>query len=393
MFLATCHKDATFRVYLNLSFYCSYNMSKVTVLFRGIKAEFDVKEGLTPGVIKRKIIDFSTNSQLLPSDIKLLFKGRPIDDDTEELQNLLKPTGKKVYKIIAMGRSSNEVNIIHDEHAQAKEHAPRIRDDLTRQGQRNEERRRRIGRQILHEASRKEALSAVQAISNPNGFGKIEILPNMPDQDKARDILNQLASDPGILACMKKHNWYVGSLAELYPEGEVGQSEVCLMGLNKNKGQQILLRLRTDDLKGFRKMLSIRKVLFHELAHNVHSEHDGKFFQLMRQIELECYEMDWTQGEGLSSRSDLGGDSGYAGGTFRLGGDNGGDGVATKGLTPRELRAEAAMKRMTAEEEEIQQHCGCGREANFLPQSLLQPTSRSDHGSSGSRDEADMDAS
>jgi hypothetical protein len=65
------------------------------------------------------------------------------------------------------------------------------------------------------------------------------------------------------------------------------------MGLNQNKGEKILLRLRTDDLKGFRKILSIRKVLCHELAHNIHSEHDDNFYILMRQIEKDIIELNW----------------------------------------------------------------------------------------------------
>lgn len=82
----------------------------------------------------------------------------------------------------------------------------------------------------------------------------------------------------------------------MYPDGKVGVDPVCVLGLNQNKGQKILLRLRTDDLLGFRKYLgyvldvvflvshsylftltffisvidfSIKKVLFHELTHNV----------------------------------------------------------------------------------------------------------------------------
>ncbi|KAJ0401213.1 hypothetical protein ATCC90586_010166 [Pythium insidiosum] len=86
-------------------------------------------------------------------------------------------------------------------------------------------------------------------------------------------------------------------LAEMYPDGKVGVDPVCVLGLNQNKGQKILLRLRTDDLKGFRKFLSIKKVLYHELAHNVHSEHDNDFYQLMRQIEKECGELDWSERE------------------------------------------------------------------------------------------------
>lgn len=39
--------------------------------------------------------------------------------------------------------------------------------------------------------------------------------------------------------------------------GQVGVSAKCVMGLNQNHGQKILLRLRTDDLKGFRKVCTI----------------------------------------------------------------------------------------------------------------------------------------
>merc|ERR1712038_1528131 len=164
------------------------------------------------------------------------------------------------------------------------------------------------------------ATGAHGAADKKYGFGRIETLPMLPDQNKAKEILNSLANDPGILACMSKHKWNVGCLAEMYPEGKVGESEVCIMGLNQNKGAKILLRLRTDDLTGFRKILSIRKVLFHELAHNVHSEHNGDFFQLMREVEKECNEMDWTQGAGLSqdmmenNHTNL-----YQGGIYRLG--------------------------------------------------------------------------
>jgi hypothetical protein len=74
----------------------------------------------------------------------------------------------------------------------------------------------------------------------------------------------------------------------LYFQGKVGVSEVCIMGLNVNQGQEIKLRLRTDNLKGFRNHLSVMKVLYHELAHNVHGPHDDNFFKLMREIEKEA---------------------------------------------------------------------------------------------------------
>lgn len=35
---------------------------------------------------------------------------------------------------------------------------------------------------------------------------------------------------PGIAAVMRKHNWTVGLLSEMPPEGKVGVSPVCILG-------------------------------------------------------------------------------------------------------------------------------------------------------------------
>jgi hypothetical protein len=55
-------------------------------------------------------------------------------------------------------------------------------------------------------------------------------------------------------------------MTEMAPIGYVGVSPKCILGFNKNRGQEISLRLRTDDLKGFRKYESIKKTLLHELV-------------------------------------------------------------------------------------------------------------------------------
>nr|CAD1839708.1 unnamed protein product [Ananas comosus var. bracteatus] len=73
-------------------------------------------------------------------------------------------------------------------------------------------------------------------------------------------------------------------MTEMAPVGYVGISPKCLLGFNKNQGEEISLRLRTDDLKGFRKYESIKKTLLHELAHMVYSEHDADFFALDKQV-------------------------------------------------------------------------------------------------------------
>jgi hypothetical protein len=277
----------------------------------------------------------------------------------------------------------------------------RVRNDLTEQGRQELAQRQRLGRHMMQQSVRRGVGGGGTGSADREtyGFGTIDPLRNLPNEHRAREILTALASDPGILACMAQHKWKVGSLAELYPDGKVGESAVCVMGLNKNKGQQILLRIRTDDLRGFRKILNIRKVLYHELAHNVFSEHNGDFFQLNRQVERECTELDWTGGEGLSSvggsaaSGATGGDATastlYTAGTYRLGGGGGGGGDGGGGenntgsssetdrASMRELAARAALMRLTAEEEEIQQNCGCGRQDLFLPRQPGSPSSSS----------------
>eukprot|EP01122_Echinamoeba_exundans_P013032 TRINITY_DN5621_c0_g3_i1.p1 TRINITY_DN5621_c0_g3~~TRINITY_DN5621_c0_g3_i1.p1 ORF type:complete len:359 (-),score=81.03 TRINITY_DN5621_c0_g3_i1:532-1608(-) len=76
------------------------------------------------------------------------------------------------------------------------------------------------------------------------------------------------------------------------PEGLVGVDEVCILGYNKNKGESITLRLRTDNLQGFRKYLVIRDTLIHELCHNEFSEHDSRFWALFYQLKREIVEFD-----------------------------------------------------------------------------------------------------
>ena len=117
---------------------------KVVATFRKSKVEIALEPGLTVGDVKSQLIAAESSANLIPSDLKLLFKGKTIDDDNEVLSNIL--SGKKVYKMIAMGRSVNEIKAIQGEQEQAKQQAPRIRDDLTQQGQREAERRKRLGR-------------------------------------------------------------------------------------------------------------------------------------------------------------------------------------------------------------------------------------------------------
>jgi WLM domain len=337
-----------------------YAPATVLVTYQGIKVEKTLTPGLTVADLKEELIAehvrHSHDETLLPKHLKVLFSGMTLPDSANLRDVLLSKRKKSQYRLVATGVSSSQSEALDNDMRLAARAAPRIRDDLTVQGRAEDERRRLVGQSHLQRSAKRSSTSPTY------GFGRIETLPNLPDQDQAREILTRLANDPGVLACMAKHRWNVGCLSEIFPEGKVGESAVCLMGLNEGKGRRIRLRIRTDDLNGFRKMLSIRQVLFHELAHNVHSEHDDKFFQLMRQIERECNELDWTQGHGLSISDDSPRHM-FTGGTYRLGGDA----ESADHRDVRELAAQAALTRMTAEEEEIQMNCGCGREDLFLP--------------------------
>ena len=127
-----------------------------------------------------------------------------------------------------------------------------------------------------------------------------------PPASAALRMLHRLARDPGILGVMRKHRWRVPLLAEMPPEGKVGVSESCVLGYNVNAGQEIHLRLRTDDLRGFRRYQRVRETLVHELTHNVWSAHDANFKNLCSQLTRECAAFDWKQ-SGRSTARVLGG--------------------------------------------------------------------------------------
>ena len=91
---------------------------------------------------------------------------------------------------------------------------------------------------------------------------------------------------------MIDRKWQVGLLCELDPEDAdrdqmLKGDDRCLLGWNKGNGATIALRLRTDDLKGFRKYESIINTLLHELTHNVFSAHDDKFFALFADLKKQ----------------------------------------------------------------------------------------------------------
>ena len=146
-------------------------------------------------------------------------------------------------------------------------------------------------------------------------------------------------------------------------------------GLNENKGQRILLRLRTDDLQGWRKVLSVRKVLYHEMAHNIHSDHDDQFHILMRTIEREVNAFN-KSGRAIGGSTYIQADSiawgpaAFAGGSGRLGGASA---DLTQVLPARVMAGHAAMQRLSEEEQAIEDACASGRHVTATTLPTLPP--------------------
>ncbi|EGN97036.1 hypothetical protein SERLA73DRAFT_185329 [Serpula lacrymans var. lacrymans S7.3] len=134
------------------------------------------------------------------------------------------------------------------------------------------------------------------SISTKYIFHRLEPLPHLPKPETALSLLTRLSNDQGIRHVMHKHEFSVGLLTELAPHEHPG-----LLGLNVNGGQEIKLRLRTNDYDGFRDYRTIRRVLCHELTHNVWSDHDDNFKELNSKLNREVVEFETSVAEGTYS--------------------------------------------------------------------------------------------
>ncbi|KAM4060814.1 WLM domain-containing protein [Hirsutella rhossiliensis] len=190
-------------------------------------------------------------------------------------------------------------------------------------------------------------------------FLQVQPLQGLPHPERSQALLMRLKEDPGIRAAMRKHKFTVALLTEMEPLSHTqstheGTSRI--LGLNRNQGEVVELRLRTDAHDGYRDYKTIRKTLCHELAHNVHGPHDRHFWDLCHQIEREVDGADWkTSGRtiGETSRYTISGqddethedDGGWTGGEFVLGGGK----DQSPGMSRREVLAQAALERQRKE--------------------------------------------
>lgn len=332
----------------------------------GVKSTIlDVKETLAE----------QTNTQL--DSIKLIISGTQLKNEYS-VDQLVRGNGIRIGESIIKLKEESVVTMIATKRTAKAVEAPRnheqsrVINDLTTDGFQPQ----------VHPSQLRVNVYERPRERTEYEFHGIEVLPGLPDQDKAMELLKSLANDPAVLAVMQKHKWSVGLLKELYPEGKVGEDEVCVLGLNTNQGEKIELRIRTDDLQGFRKIQSIKKTLYHELAHNVHGPHDAKFYTLLRQIEKEIVELDWksnqkgyslkdngTVGKKLASDQYIPAEMNAGTGTkksaqtyYRLqdSAPSHSSYVSENNVFPATfMAAQAALFRLTEEELENEHGCGC----------------------------------
>jgi len=114
-----------------------------------------------------------------------------------------------------------------------------------------------------------------------------------PHDFAALQLLEKLATDPGIVAVMRERELVVTTLGEMDPiddrlmRQKQQQEGACLLGYNTNAGQRIDVKLRTDDLRGFRSYADLASTLIHELSHNWVGEHNLLFWTNYAQMRAE----------------------------------------------------------------------------------------------------------
>jgi hypothetical protein len=192
-------------------------------------------------------------------------------------------------------------------------------------------------------------------------FHDIQPLNWLPKPERSKEFLERLARDPGIRAAMRHYKFNVGLLTEMDPTMHT-TSESRTLGLNRNAGEVIELRLRTDAYDGYRDYKTIRKTLCHELTHNVWGDHDQNFWKMCKEIEKLVEREDWTRGgrstgggvhyEPLSGQEEEHVDGGgWKGGDYVVGRNPNSAGGEDVGLTRREVIARAAERRLLMQQE------------------------------------------
>lgn len=278
-----------------------------------------------------------SNQKLMVSKLGMLkipFGDRPVTDLANK-------------KITLLGTSSDEIASLASASQHAAQHAAERQAHLA------------SARRNLPKAYTRRGVTGLNDNNNNTyTFMTLRPLPNLPRPERSLAFLERLKADIGIRAAMRAHKFSVGLLTEMDPLSNTEASHegtTRLLGLNRNRGEVIELRLRTDAYDGYRDYKTIRKTLCHELTHNVHGDHDRKFWDLCHQIEREVEQADTGRniggGEYYEPSEEVAYDhGGWTGGEFVLGGGGSGGGRASAAgqgtVSRREIIARATEERL-----------------------------------------------
>lgn len=247
-------------------------------------------------------------------EVKLLFKGKKLKEDSSgPVFESWKANSKKSPKILVMATSSDTVSQI----------ANKKSDPLMR-GFSSEE---QIQKHKQQHAASDSIWGPLGAQDKNYKFVRLEACTwqsfgHRPDEStphafEAIRLLEQLAKDPGIVAIMKERELVVNTLGEMDPiddriaankEQEGGR----VLGYNSNRGLRIDIKLRTDDLTGFRPYPELAATLIHELSHNWVGDHNVVFWTNFAQMRAEYFYHHFlntglVQGKTTSELAGLGG--------------------------------------------------------------------------------------
>ncbi|KAJ4475090.1 WLM-domain-containing protein [Lentinula aciculospora] len=315
----------------------------LTVSYRGQLYPLSLLPDDTLAVLHARLEELTSTPPQLQ---KLLYKGKsnkPLNDQITLIQAGLRDG----VKIQMLGTTTNEL-------------------DGIKAVESDQQKRERIMRERTLKGPTKLRSTGSSSSSSDNlnyRFHKLIPLSHLPNPSSAMDLLQRLSDDQAIRHVMQKHKFAVGVLTELAPH-----EHPELLGLNENAGQQIKLRLRTDRYDGFRTYKEVRRVLCHELTHNVWGDHDNNFKELNSLLNREVTDYDASVKAGTNVL-------GYSGEAYEpseaqsrsqvLGGGSNAVSLLNDSTEDRRRRAlEAAERRLRQEEEEMENSCGtAGRSA------------------------------
>lgn len=135
--------------------------------------------------------------------------------------------------------------------------------------------------------SRARKPSVPEKPSPVSRISKIGSLKRFSNQDQANALLHQVAKL--VAPIIHENRFIVGTLCEMYPKNP------NLLGLNVNRGQKILIRLRYHSNENlFYPLTDIIGTFLHELTHNLYGAHDNKFYRFLDKLKARFEEVQYN---------------------------------------------------------------------------------------------------